>query len=316
MVAIGIDKSNSNQNLKDSILALAVKQGIILEHSCTDGRCGVCKAQLLKGHVIDNQNNTFGPGDQILTCICKPLTDLELDTEDLSIYGITKQKFTPAKIFKIHLLNEKVLEIEFRLPPNQQMDFLSGQYLNVSKNGIKRSYSIASTSHSPNVKLLIKKVDNGKMSKYWFEEAKLNDLVQLEIPKGTFFLRNHKVDNLIFAATGTGIAPFISMLDDAKNFDLLNRFKRIYLFWGLPRKEDVFWQPISKSNLEFITVLSRENFAKRYVQDEILNLDLDWNSTTVYACGSDSMIQDLKQKLYSVGLEKNMFFSDAFIPSN
>jgi CDP-4-dehydro-6-deoxyglucose reductase len=301
---------------EDVILNASTKQGVFLEHSCSDGRCGICKVQLLKGYVIDNQNNTFGPGDQILTCVCKPLSDIELDAEDLSTYGIAKPTFTPAKISKILKINQKVVEIEFRLPPIQKLNFLSGQYLNISKNGIKRSYSIASHSMTSTIKLLIKKVSGGKMSHYWFEEAKVNDIVQLEMPKGTFFLRNHEVDNLILAATGTGIAPFISMLEDPKNTETFAGVKRIFLFWGLPLKEDVFWQPSSRSNLEFITVLSRDNIAKRYVQDEILNLDLNWNSTAVYACGSDSMIQDLKQKLYRVGLEKNMFFSDAFIPTN
>jgi CDP-4-dehydro-6-deoxyglucose reductase, E3 len=100
--------------------------------------------------------------------------------------------------------------------------------------GIKRSYSIASTSNQSDIKLVIKNFPNGKMSQYWFNESKVDDLLRIEIPKGTFFLRNHPYkENIIFLANGTGIAPLKSIIESDSNQQKLGEFSRIIILWGL-----------------------------------------------------------------------------------
>ena len=64
--------------------------------------------------------------------------------------------------------------------------------------------------HKNQLEFFIKKYKNGLMSEYLFEEAKINDLLRLEGPLGTFFLKRFKFENIIFLATGTGIAPIKS----------------------------------------------------------------------------------------------------------
>ena len=51
------------------------------------------------------------------------------------------------------------------------------------------------------------------MSKYWFEDTKVNDLLRIERPLGSFFLRDSKFENIVFLATGTGITPVKSILE-------------------------------------------------------------------------------------------------------
>lgn len=308
---------DSNQTIIDA----ALKNEVFLDHSCLTGRCSACKFKVISGEsTTDFDESPLSDAEKldghILTCVRKPLSDMELDAEDLSEYGFTQSVTIPAKINSIQELTSEIIQVNLRVPPNQKVNFLEGQYLNVIWNGIKRSYSIASSSSSSEIELIIKNYKGGAMSAYWFGQAKANDLLRLEIPKGTFFLRNHpSIDNLVFLATGTGIAPIKSILESQTNQRKLNQFNRIIVLWGMKHEKDVFWRP-NLARVEFMPVLSRESQPKRYVQEFIVNLGLDMTQTVIYACGSDDMIQEAKNKSIQQGLNLNHFYSDAFVASN
>lgn len=308
---------DSNQTIIES----ALQNGVFLDHSCLTGRCSSCKFKVITGKTLTESeelplNTEEKNSGYVLTCVRKPLSDIELDAEDLSEYGFSQSVTIPAKINAIQELTPEIIQVNLRVPPNQKVNFLEGQYLNVIWNGIKRSYSIASTSSSSEIELIIKNYPGGAMSAYWFGQAKTNDLLRLEIPKGTFFLRNHpEMENLVFLATGTGIAPIKSILESTSNQSKLGQFKRIIVLWGMKYERDIFWKPES-SRIEFIPVLSRESQPKCYVQSLISNLELDMSKTVIYACGSDDMIQEAKNKSIQQGLKSNHFYSDAFVASN
>ena len=150
----------------------------------------------------------------MLSCNAKPLSDIELDVEDLDEVKLFK-KIVPAKINTIEKLSDDILRLVLRLPPNSNFKFNSGQYVNIIKGKINRSYSIANCYNSKNqLEFFIKKYKNGFMSKYLFDEAQINDLLRIEGPIGTFFFRNSFSKEIIFLATGTGIAPIKSILEN------------------------------------------------------------------------------------------------------
>ena len=114
-------------------------------------------------------------------------------------------------------LDPTVIKILLRLPPNAEFKFLPGQFIDIiGPKNVRRSYSIASTleEHPGKLELLIRDYPNGLLSKYWFREAKVNDLLRFEGPLGTFYLRETNNPNLIFLATGTGIAPIKSIIKE------------------------------------------------------------------------------------------------------
>ena len=162
-----------------------------------------------------------------------------------------------------------------RLPPTANLTFLEGQYIDISgPQGIRRSYSIANSASGKLLKIWIKKVEGGAFSQYWFNEAKANDLVRIEGPKGSFFFREPKL-NIIFMATGTGIAPVKSILDKlAETPDVFSAVS-FSLYWGNRNVDDFFWQPSYTSlNLNYTPVLSKENEAWQgrvgYIQDIVI----------------------------------------------
>ena len=291
---------------KDStIFEAAKKSNIVLEHSCLSSRCRSCVVKIIFGNTINNEeelvltekdkNNNY-----VLSCNAKPLSDLELDIEDLGDITLFEKKIIPSKISVIETLTDDVIKIVLRLPPNSNFNFNSGQYVNIIKGNLTRSYSIANCSdHKNQLEFFIKNYENGLMSEYFFKEAKINDLLRLEGPIGTFFLRDSSFKNIVFLATGTGIAPIKSILEGLDKSYEQYKNKNFWVIVGARYQEDLFWKPNLKNlNIKYIPVLSRQvndyNGAKGYVQDIALKQQIDLENTQVYACGSNDMINSSK----------------------
>jgi len=308
-----------------SILNSALDAGFTFEYSCNNGQCGVCKTTLLKGEVKEIKpqltlSDTDLSKHKILTCCCEPITDILIDAEELTALKGIETKTLPARISQINQLSNDIIEIQLRLPPSADFKFLEGQYLDVLWNGTRRSYSIASTGLDKEVTLLIKKVEQGVMSDYWFNQAKHNDLLRIEGPKGTFFLRN-KERPIVMLATGTGIAPIISILHKLDQDENYHQQQPISLFWGNRFADDFVWQSQFKNitvNLEKIVSKPDSSWTRKtgYIQNIALEVLGDTIiGCDVYACGSNEMIQSAKHAFIQTGLIEKQFYSDAFVQS-
>jgi len=312
-----------------TVFEAAKKNGIILEHSCLAARCRSCAVQVESGTSVDKVYDVVLSAEEknnnwILSCNAIPTSDLVLDVEDLGDVHRFEKKIVPAKIQYINKLNDTVIEVNLRLAPNSNFVYHSGQYVNIVKDQIRRSYSIAN-AYQANTTLtfFIKKYENGSMSNYWFDEAKVNDLLRIEGPIGSFFLRESQMENIIFLATGTGVAPIKAILESLNLHDKMHQKKKFWIFNGARYEEDLFWNLNHLSafnNVHYIPVLSRAtedwNGEKGYVQDIVLKQCIDLSDAQVYACGSDVMIESAKIILLENGLHKNHFFSDVFIATN
>jgi len=310
---------------EDSILSGAQKENVTLDHSCKTGRCQSCKAKVIAGTSVAFVDETgLSIEDKlsgyILTCVRTPTSDVTLDVEDLSAYSLEKIKTVPSKIDSITKISSNVIELHLRMPPNTSFRYLSGQYINIIKGDYKRSYSIANSSSASNLVFFIKNYGGGKFSQYLFNEAKINDLLRIEGPIGTFFYRNTLKKNIIFLATGTGIAPVKAILEQFDENNSEVKDKNIYLFFGGRMEDDLFWKPDFKNiTVHFVPVLSRSTAdwegAKGYVQDAVLSKGIDLTDSVLYACGSENMIRDARTLFIENGLSEDLFYSDAFISS-
>jgi len=310
-----------------SILESARLAGIVLEYSCRTGRCGVCKASVLSGEtaVLQTEESLTSEDEDngfILTCCRAAKTDLQLDIEDLGELGSIQTKTLPCRIDSLQFLADDVLEVVLRTPPASRLEYLPGQYVDmIGKDGLRRSYSIANAPcEDGKITLQIRKVEQGKMSQYWFEEAKANDLLRMEGPLGTFCLRKSNAKQLILLATGTGIAPVKAILEQLAATPVTNPYKHIYLYWGGRTEQDIYWHPVFESlPLTFTPVLSRTpdwHGRKGYIQQAVIDDGHDLSDAVVYACGSENMIQSAHEHLVAAGLNIKHFYSDAFVSSN
>jgi len=302
----------------------AILSKLFINHSCKTGRCGICKTTLLEGQVIelipqlaltDEQKKK----NQILTCCCSPKTDILIDAEELSFLHGIDSKVLPARISSIKRHTADIIEVWLRLPPTAIFKFIEGQYIDVTRNDIRRSYSIASSSNQKEIILLIKRFNKGSMSDYWFNYAKENDLLRIHGPKGTFFLRDHN-KSLIFLATGTGISPVMSILNNLDQNLHFQQQKPISVIWGNRQPEEFVWQPkFQKLNVDFTKVCSTQipywSGELGYVHKIAISKHTCLADCVVYACGSNAMIQSSKQLFSEAGLPDSQFYSDAFVQS-
>lgn len=315
-----------SQELDQSILSAAESNNIFFPYSCRTGRCSSCKCKLISGEtslVTDELGLSKEEKEEgwILSCVRNATTDITIDIEDLGDVEIPKSNTHPCKISKINNLTYDVLQVFLRFPPNINFKFIPGQYVDIiGPNRLKRSYSIANNFQNNLIELHIKKVSNGAFSDYWFNRAKVDDLLRIYGPRGTFFVRDKLENKIIFLATGTGIAPILSMIGGSK-IDLFDPKKDISIFWGVRTNEDLYMHKLQQlDKFNFVPVLSKpcSNWKgiKGYVQDALLSNEHNLDDAVVYACGSDAMIKSAEKLLIENGLKSNNFYSDAFLPSS
>lgn len=327
MTNIKIQSGKSFEQLDaESILSSANKSGINFEYSCKTGRCSTCKCKLISGKT-DTYRDELGLSQEekdagyILSCVRYATEDIEIEINDLGNIKMPKPVTVPCKINKIVKATSDIVILTLRIPPNSDFDYIPGQYIDmIGPSGIKRSYSIANHNNNQVLELHIKEIKNGIFSDYWFNKANPDDLLRLNGPHGTFFLRDSD-KGIIFLATGTGIAPVKAMLENIQSIDSYND-KSIILLWGVREEKDFYIDSIniSHKNFKFIPVLSQPSDEWKgevgYVQDILLNENLDLSEYMVYACGSEKMISDSQKLFLEMGLDENCFLSDAFVDSS
>lgn len=315
------------QDDNQSILSSAEKNNIFLPYSCRTGRCSSCKCKLVSGET-DITSNELGLSDEekkdgwILSCVRFARTDIVIDVEDFGDIKIPKATVYPCKISEINYLTHDVLQIKLRFPPNVDFSFIPGQYVDIiGPNNVKRSYSIANNFQNNLIELHIKNVSGGLLSDYWFNKAKTGDLLRMYGPHGTFFIREEMPKKIIFLATGTGIAPVLSMIEGLKN-SKLNLKKQVSIFWGARYNEDLYMNKFEHllSECNFFPVLSKPKIEwtglQGYVQNALIAKNYNLRNVSVFACGSDLMIKSAQEILNKNGMEMSNFYADAFLPSS
>ncbi|MDQ6681163.1 MAG: FAD-binding oxidoreductase [Pseudomonadota bacterium] len=310
----------------EALLDAALHADVTLAYSCRTGRCSTCKVRVRAGSTIAihdeiGLSQSEHEAGWILACVRSAESDVDLEVDDLSGLQLFPAKTLPCRIHTIERVSTDVVKVVLRLPPTSDFKYYPGQYIDViGQGGLRRSYSMANApTVTKHIELHIRQVPSGAMSQYWFEQAKFNDLLRLNGPLGTFFLREIEGLDLIFLATGTGIAPVKAILEG-----LAQRREQpprsISVFWGGRVPNDLYWnaREVNVDN-QFVRVLSQAHDtwtgARGYVQQAVLRQAREWDRVAVYACGSDTMIHSARQQLVEAGLDERRFHSDAFVCS-
>ena len=223
------------------LLDAALRASVTLAYSCKTGRCSTCKGRLKSGTTTVVHDETgLSPAQReagwILTCSRSATSDVELEADDLSEAHLAAAKTLPCRIDALERLAGDVLKVVLRLPPATPFDFRPGQYIDViGPAGVRRSYSIANApTEARRIELHIRQVADGVLSDYWFSMAKVNDLLRMNGPLGTFYLRDVDGVDLVFLATGTGIAPVKAMLEGLAGSSSARKPNSVSLYWGGP----------------------------------------------------------------------------------
>jgi len=207
---------------------------------------------------------------------------------------------------------ETNLTWKFVIKSDDKFIYKPGQFVQIKINELVRSYSIASFSTSNNsFELLIVKLDGGKMTEHLFERANEGDKIEIKGPLGKFTLPDEIDCDLLFICTGTGLAPFRSILQSILLQNISH--KNIYLIFGTRTKNDILCKEEmldyekSIKDFKYIPVLSREKWDGEtgYVHDQYLKLVKDdiLENPTFYLCGWRDMIKEARLNLKEQGFD-------------
>ena len=217
----------------------------------------------------------------------------------------------------------KVGELEsFDFKPGQFVTFDLPIHEHINKRW--RSYSIASWPDGTNVfELLIVLLEGGAGTNYLFNEVKVGSEVTLRGPQGHFTLPVHIEKDLFFICTGTGIAPFRSMLNYIQLHNISH--KKLYLIFGCRTRKDLLYHEEMKTlesrmeNFTYMPTLSREGWDGEkghtgYVHslyEEICKKnneaceDLEnLKPVSFYLCGWKAMIDDARKRIAALGYDR------------
>lgn len=210
-----------------------------------------------------------------------------------------------------------------KVPEVERFDFIPGQFVTIDlpihekPNKRWRSYSIASWPDDTNVfELLIVLLEEGAGSTYLFNEVKEGSELTLRGPQGVFTLPPQLEKDVYWICTGTGIAPFRSMIHHIKNHNVPH--KNIYLIFGTRTQKDLLYADEMKrmeqevENFHFVPTLSREQWSGccGYVHAIYENLvhqkmnDGELPPATFYLCGWKNMVDEAKERILKLGYDK------------
>ncbi len=260
-----------------------------------------------------------------LPCQAIPLEDVEIAVKEIARTQEIEIKTLPTRVREKTLLCDDVVQLYLSLPSTQTFDYLPGQYINILlKNGKERSFSIANTPNQAKqegLELHIRVVPNGYYSPQVKESITIKDILRIQGPFGTYFLRKDEDLPIIMIAGGTGYAPIKGLIEDALEMDSK---MPITLYWGARTRADLYlneqaehWADRIKE-FTYIPVLSEvsdaDNWSGRtgFVHDAIAQDFPDAEGHSVYASGPPVMVNALKEVFKNNGLDADFFYSDAF----
>jgi CDP-4-dehydro-6-deoxyglucose reductase len=331
MHSVTIQPSGQQFQVEDgeAVLAAALRQGFVLPYGCKNGACGTCKGKIVSGNVdygvyqpkaLPDEDKARG---KALFCQAKPLSDLVIEARTIGAAKGIEVKMLPCRVQKLERLADDVMALHLKLPANEKLVFLAGQFLEfLLKDGSRRGFSMANAPHDAELlQLHVRHVAGGQFTDHVFAKMKERDILRFEGPLGTVFLREESAKPIVCVASGTGLAPLKSILEEATKKGVT---RPMTLYWGGRRPKDLYMHALAQGwaaqgLLKYVPVASealpedgwtgRAGFVHRAVMQDFPDL----SGHQVYACGVPVMVDAARKDFTaSCRLPEDEFYADSF----
>lgn len=317
-----------------SILDAAMDAGIVLPYSCRTGACSTCKGKVLAGsfeagaspaQILSPEELSDG---YTLFCQARPTSDMVIEAHEIRMASDIQIRKMPARVMGLEDLAHDVKAIQLQLPPSEPFRFYAGQYIEfILKDGSRRSYSMACAPNEKNlVELHLRHMPGGVFTDHVFgagaTQMKLREILRVEGPLGSFFLRDDSSKPIVFLASGTGFAPIKAIVEQMR---AEGNTRPAVLYWGGRRPRDLYmhekaleWAQ-SMPGFTYVPVVSealvedawdgRSGFVHQAVMHDLPDL----SGYQVYACGAPIVVESARHDFTQrCGLPEEEFFADAF----
>lgn len=320
----------------ETVLDAALRQGVGLHYGCRQGSCSTCKYFLSEGEVDFGRASTFALSREereegyALLCCAVPLEDLEIqessEGEDRGRPLITPREFV-ARIAGVEALTPSLWRLVLEL--SEAFEFYPGQFVELEvpgSLGAWRAYSIANAPNLQRVKgrleFLLKRYPGGAFSGQ-LDRFCAGDAMRLRGPFGEAYLRDGDRPVLL-VGIGSGLAPLVSILEDAAARDDPRDFLLVYgqrTRADLPCEQTLAALGDRFPRFAYRPCLSQANDACRWdgfsgrVTQAIQHEIADASGYDAYLCGAPAMCDAVMRLLEAKGIGEGCLFSDPFHPA-
>jgi CDP-4-dehydro-6-deoxyglucose reductase, E3 len=318
----------------ETILSAALRAGYLIPYGCKNGACGSCKGKVISGSVRFShyQPSTLPELERVqgkaLFCVAHPESDVTIEARDVRKTGDIVVKTMPCRIEHLDRVVDDVMIVRFKLPTSERLQYRAGQYIEfLLKDGKRRSFSMANAPHDDAlIELHIRHTPGGLFTDRVFgvsNPLKVREILRIEGPHGSFFLREESEKPMVFLASGTGFAPIKSIIEHMIH---TGNARKAVLYWGGRRPKDLYLDHLAKSwaakypeQFTYVPVVSdalpedawsgRTGFVHRAVVEDFPDL----SGYQVYACGAPIVVDSARADFTSkCNLPENEFFADSF----
>lgn len=321
-IAIAGEDRSFEADPGETVLAAATRAGVRLPYSCTLGNCGSCRVHLAEGAVTYDGEPLALSADEkaqgfALACQARPLGDLVIEVPKSEVPEPSRQM---ALVTDVSPLAASVTRVALVLPELDPFVYLPGQHANLFlPDGTHRSFSMASAPSGNEADFHIRRIPGGRFTEGFLANLQPGDMIEVELPLGAFRFHAEDYRELVFVATGTGIAPIKAMLEA-----LLDDpdCPPVSLYWGMRTEEELYladtiagWEG-RLYEFRYVPVLSRAEASwtgrRGHVQDAVAADFPSLAEHSIYLCGSPSMIAQAKAAIAGRGASAIHLYADGF----
>ncbi|MBH9398384.1 ring-hydroxylating dioxygenase ferredoxin reductase family protein [Pseudomonas aeruginosa] len=313
----------------ESVADAAYRQGINIPLDCRDGACGTCKClaeagryDLGQDYIDDALSAEEAARGYVLTCQMRAESDCVLRVPASSTLCRTGQARYEARISQVRQLSPSTIALSLKGEALAGLAFLPGQYVNLQVPGSeqRRAYSFSALAKDGEGSFLIRNVPGGLMSGFLSGPAKAGDSLAMDGPLGTFYLREIRRP-LLMLAGGTGLAPFIAMLERIAEQGSAHP---LHLVYGVTHDVDLVGLERLEAFAERIPgftwsacVASADSVYPRkgYVTEHIGAQQLHEGDVDIYLCGPPPMVEAVERYLREQGVRPANVYYEKFAAS-
>src|SRR5512139_1804190 len=301
----------------DTLLEAALRNGVSLNYGCSNGNCGECKARVVSGEVkkVHAHDYVLKESEKdagvILLCAYAPVNDVVIEANVAGARDIPVQHLT-AKVKSVEVFNPHMAALHVQTPRSQRLRYLGGQSIELSVDGVRGRYAIASCPcEDRHIEVQIPRRAGDAFAEAVFSTLTANDTVEVEGTFGEFVLDEDSLRPVFFHVCGAGFAPVKSLVQHAISLELV---ESIDLHWV--DDETGFYQ----DNLCRTWADALDNFS--YVPhpqsddiDSVLEAIVtdypDLHRFDVYAAGTAAQLSRAREQFVRRGLPEVRWFAGA-----
>lgn len=309
-----------------TLLEALIENAIPISYSCLAGRCGTCRCKVLEGNIIGSsatEGRLAQHGHYVLACQSRVQSESIIEIPEPDEIILHPTKTLKATVSAYEPLSHDVRRL--RLKTDKAFNYSPGQFANLTfwqKDGT-RPYSMAGIDGDNELEFHIRVVADGRVTSKLDDTLKIGSVVKLNGPLGASYLRRKNTNPMLCIATGTGLAPILSIIRGALESGMPNK---ICLIFGARTEDELYYleylaQIASQyKNFQYqICILhgaTHKHYFQGLVTEAVIHYFPNLRDWRVYLAGAPAMVEAALLICVRRGVNVEHVYADAFYPVN